>query len=84
VLDHDFSLGFLLGYFYRYWFRKFISVEDYDAACERYLTQRHPGLNRSMFQPVYERFRDRDVSRSTRYRILTSTDAQAEFLQGLR
>jgi hypothetical protein len=84
VLDHDFSLGFLLGYFYRYWFRKFISVEDYDACCERYLAQQHPGLNRSIFQPVYERFRDRDVSRSTRYRILTSADAQAEFLHGLQ
>ena len=84
VLDHDFSLGFLLGYFYRYWFRKFISVEDYDACCERYLAQQHPALNRQVFQGVYERFRDRDVSRSTRYRILTSADAQAEFLRGLQ
>jgi hypothetical protein len=84
VLDHDFSLGFLLGYFYRYWFRKFISVEDYDACCERYLAQLHPALNRQVFQGVYERFRDRDVSRSTRYRILTSADAQAEFLRGLQ
>jgi hypothetical protein len=83
VLDHDFSLGFLLGYFYRYWFRKFISVEDYDTCCERNLAQQHPGLNRQVFQAVYERFRDRDVSRSTRYRILTSAKSQGEFLREL-
>jgi serine/threonine protein kinase len=84
VLDHDFSLGFLLGYFYRFWFNKFISMEDYNACCERYLTHQHPALNRDVFQAVYERFRDRDVSRSTRYRILTCPKAQAEFLHELK
>ncbi|SDP54047.1 hypothetical protein SAMN04490202_4760 [Pseudomonas reinekei] len=46
--------------------------------------QQQPGLNRSVFQAVYERFCDRDVSRSTRYRILTSADAQAALLHGLQ
>nr|WP_241667611.1 hypothetical protein [Pseudomonas caspiana] len=36
-----------------------------------------------VFQAVYERFRDRDVSRSTRYRILTCPKAQAAFLHEL-
>ncbi|WP_095129049.1 AarF/UbiB family protein [Pseudomonas sp. Irchel s3h14] len=84
VLDHDFSLGFLLGYFYRFWFNKFISVEHYNTCCERYLKHQHPQLNREVFQAVYERFRDRGVSRSTRYRILTCPKAQAAFLHELR
>ena len=83
-LDHDFSLGFLLSYFYRFWFNKFISVEDYNACCERYLKHQHPALNREVFQAVYERFRDRGVSRTTRYRILTCPKAQAAFLRELR
>ncbi|MGJ7517978.1 lipopolysaccharide kinase InaA family protein [Pseudomonas baetica] len=84
VLDHDFSLGFLLGYFYRYWFQNFISLQDYDACCERYLAQAHPTLNREVFQPVYERFRDSGVSRSTRYRILTCGKSQDEFLRSFK
>ena len=84
VLDHDFSLGFLLGYFYHFWFKRFIAVEHYNACCERYLKDQHPDVNRDVFQVVYERFRDRGVSRSTRYRILTCPKAQAEFLRALR
>lgn len=84
VLDHDFSLGFLLGYFYRYWFQRFISLADYDACCEHYLAMAHPTVNREIFQPVYTRFRDSGVSRSTRYRILTCARSQGEFLRELR
>jgi serine/threonine protein kinase len=83
VLDHDFSLGFLLGYFYRYWFQKFMALEDYDACCERYLSMAHPTVNREIFQPVYARFRDSGVSRTTRYRILTCARSQGEFLREL-
>ena len=48
------------------------------------LGDQHPQLNREVFQAVYERFRDRGVSRSTRYRILTCPKAQAAFLHELR
>ncbi|TPG82591.1 protein kinase [Pseudomonas mandelii] len=83
LIGPDGRLGFLLGYFYRFWFNKFISVEHYNACCERYLKHQHPALNRAVFQAVYERFRDRDVSRSTRYRILTCPKAQAASLREL-
>lgn len=79
VLDRDFSLGFLLGYFYRFWFRRFISQQDYDRLCQAYLNAEQPNLDRTVFQPVYQRFRDQTVSRSTRYRILTCARAQAAF-----
>ncbi|MGE7956677.1 phosphotransferase family protein [Pseudomonas sp. NPDC089530] len=81
VLDRDFSLGFLLGYFYRFWFQRFISQQDYDRLCETYLNAEHPNLDRRVFQPVYQRFRDEKVSRTTRYSILTCPRAQAAFLR---
>ncbi|SDY80327.1 lipopolysaccharide kinase InaA family protein [Pseudomonas sp. NFIX28] len=83
VLDRDFSLGFLLGYFYRFWFRRFISQEDYDRLCEAYLNAQQPNLDRRIFQPVYQRFRDEKVSRTTRYSILTCARAQAAFMRAI-
>lgn len=79
VIDRDFSLGFLMGYFYQYWIQRFISMDDYRACCERYLNTEQPALDRSVFTPVYERFLTEKVSRTTRYSILTCPQAQAAF-----
>lgn len=81
VIGRDFSLGFLMGYFYRFWFQRFISLHDYDRLCERYLNEEQPHLDRSVFLPVYRRFRDEKVSRTTRYSILTCAKAQRAFQQ---
>jgi serine/threonine protein kinase len=81
VFDHDFSLGFLMGYFYHYWIKRFIILEDYRALCERYLLEEQPNLDRAVFEPVFERFLIQNVSRTTRYSIFTSGKAQAQFKQ---
>ncbi|MFJ4348435.1 lipopolysaccharide kinase InaA family protein [Pseudomonas sp. NPDC089401] len=79
VINRDFSLGFLMGYFYHYWVKRFIAIEDYRAYCEAYLNAEQPNLDRSVFTPVFERFISHKVSRTTRYSILTCEQAQAEF-----
>jgi len=79
VIDRDFSLGFLMGYFFHYWIKRFICMEDYRTCCENYLKVEQPTLNRSIFMPVFERFLTGKVSRTTRYAILTSPKAQAAF-----
>lgn len=83
VFNPDFTLGFLHGYFYTYWFRRFIDKESYHAISNAYLLRAHPELNREEFTPVYLQFRDHKVSRRTRYSILTSNTAQHAFLQRL-
>lgn len=81
VIDHDFSLGFLMGYFYHFWIKRFITLEAYRALCERYLMEAQPNLQRATFDPVFERFLTHKVSRTTRYSILTNPKAQAAFKQ---
>ncbi|PTQ72212.1 lipopolysaccharide kinase InaA family protein [Pseudomonas sp. GV071] len=84
VINRDASLGFLLGYVFTYWLKRFISMDDYRACCEAYLSEEQAGLDRQMFDPVFERFLSGRVSRSTRYSILTSAQAQAEFVRANR
>lgn len=79
VIDRDFSLGFLMGYFYMYWIQRYVALEDYRDYCARYLSAEQPGLDRSVFDPVFERFLTRKVSRTTRYSIFTDAQAQAAF-----
>ncbi len=84
VINRDASLGFLMGYVFTYWLKRFIELDDYRACCEGYLQAEQPGLDRQMFDPVFERFLTGRVSRSTRYSILTSANAQAEFIRAKR
>ncbi len=84
VINRDFSLGFLLGYFFTYWIKRFISEDHYRACCERYLREEQAGLDRQLFDPVFERFLAKPVSRTTRYSILTSPQAQADFIRSNR
>lgn len=84
VINRDASLGFLMGYVFTYWLKRFIALDDYRACCEGYLQAEQPGLDRKMFDPVFERFLTGRVSRSTRYSILTSAKAQAEFIRANR
>ncbi|CAM4017426.1 Unusual protein kinase [Pseudomonas reidholzensis] len=85
VIDRDFSLGFLMGYFYHYWVQRYVPLEDYRRACQAYLDAEQPGLDKAVFGPVFERFLTTKVSRTTRYSILTCAQAQQAFkatLQG--
>ncbi|MDG1580053.1 phosphotransferase [Pseudomonas sp. GOM6] len=81
VFNRDFTLGFLHGYFYRYWFQRFLAKERYDAVSRDYLQTAHPQLDQRTFSTIYLRFRDHKVSRRTRYAILTSQRAQEAFLR---
>lgn len=83
ILNLDFALGFLHGYFYTYWFHRFIDREDYHRLSSEYLQSAHPQLDRSIFEPVYYRFRDHKVSRRTRYAVMTSASSQRAFLDSL-
>ena len=83
VIDHDFSLGFLMGYFYFFWINRYITLEDYRKCCEAYLKFEQPNLDWGVYTPVFERFVFRKVSRTTRYSILTSADAQMEFKKSM-
>ncbi|MBV6286680.1 lipopolysaccharide kinase InaA family protein [Pseudomonas aegrilactucae] len=79
VIDRDFSLGFLMGYFYHYWIQRYVALDDYREYCASYLASEQPDLNRAVFEPVFERFIGRKVSRTTRYSIFTDARAQAAF-----
>ncbi|HLD65076.1 MAG TPA: phosphotransferase [Pseudomonas sp.] len=83
VLSQDFALGFLHGYFYAYWFKRFIDKDLYHRLSSHYLARAHPGLDRGVFEPVYRQFRDHKVGRSTRYSVMTSAAAQRAFLASL-
>jgi len=84
VIDPDFSLGFLMGYFYHFWIKRFVALDDYRAYSEAYLAATQPHLNRAVFEPVFERFLTDKVSRTTRYSILTSAPAQLAVKASLR
>lgn len=84
VINRDVSLGFLLGYFFSYWIKRFVAEDAYRACCEAYLSEEQPGLDRQVFNPVFERFLAAPVSRTTRYSLLTSAQAQADFLTANR
>lgn len=79
VVDRDFSLGFLMGYFYFYWIQRYVALGDYRAYCASYLVAEQPGVNRAVFEPIFERFVSKKVSRTTRYSIFTDAKAQAAF-----
>jgi tRNA A-37 threonylcarbamoyl transferase component Bud32 len=84
VLEQNFALGFLHGYFYTYWFQRFISKERYHQVSDSYLRNAHPELSRRVFEPVYLRFRDHKVGRTTRYTVMTSWPAQQAFCEKLK
>ncbi|MGY4531282.1 serine/threonine protein kinase [Pseudomonas sp. TE3786] len=84
VINRDASLGFLLGYFFTYWIKRFIAEDAYRAICAGYLQQEQQDLDRQVFDPVFERFLAKPVSRTTRYSILSSAKAQAEFIRAHR
>lgn len=83
VFNRDASLGFLMGYFFYYWIKRFIDIDAYRACCEGYLRNEQSGLDRQTFNLVFEHFLTASVSRSTRYAILASAQAQAEFISKL-
>lgn len=79
VIDRDFSLGFLMGYFYYYWIQRYVALQDYRAYCASYLAAEQPDLKRAVFDPIFERFVSKKVSRTTRYSIFTDAKALAAF-----
>lgn len=81
VIDHDFSLGFLMGYLYRFWISRYITLQDYRDCCNQYLQDEQDNIDMSLFKPVFERFIYRKVSRTVRYNILTCEKSQEKFKQ---
>lgn len=77
VLDKSFCMAFCLGYFYHFWFCRFMSESDYDAAVLGFIGEDPVG---DAFWPVYERFKHRKVSRSARYQCFFSEGLRRAFV----
>ncbi|WP_163835907.1 RIO1 family regulatory kinase/ATPase domain-containing protein [Spartinivicinus ruber] len=60
------SLGFLLGYFHYYWVHKYIDGSDYDEYIKQKVTAIE-SLDLDVFWPVFNMFKNKKVSRKTRY-----------------
>jgi len=82
VEDLPATLGFLLGYFYHYWFQRFLCLDRYNHVCLSFMQRHYPDQLGDKFWQIYSRFRDEKVSRKTRYAMLTSAKACSTFLKG--
>ncbi|WP_158296269.1 AarF/UbiB family protein [Stutzerimonas nosocomialis] len=81
IEDKAATLGFLLGYFYHYWFQRFLSQEHYDRICLAFMEREYPDQLGGSFRLIYARFRDEKVSRKVRYAMLMSPKASAAFVR---
>lgn len=80
VDDMSATLGFLLGYFYHYWFQRFLCLERYNHVCLSFMERNYPNHAGEKFWRIYCRFRDEKVSRKARYAMLMSSKACSAFL----
>lgn len=82
--DRTFALSFSLGYFFFYWFQRFIDAENYDRIVLGALGRQEPGLVDERFLRGYLRFRQARVSRRDRYACLLSSAHRDKFLAACR
>ena len=77
--DHSFVLAFSLGYFYNFWFFRFIEEAHYDQIILHHLAKRDRSRLDVRFFAVYQRFKQAKVSRRKRYDCLRSPKYRREF-----
>lgn len=67
----DFYFGFSLGYFYHFWFNKFLSEAAYDEVALAFVNKNNLFLHEEKFIRFYEHFKRVKVSRRKRYRAFS-------------
>lgn len=78
VSDRDFAMAFCLGYFYHFWFRRFVDEKCYDHVVLGSL-KIFDFKPDNIFLAVYQRFKDAKVSRKIRYACLSSRRHRKRF-----
>jgi tRNA A-37 threonylcarbamoyl transferase component Bud32 len=73
-----FSLAFCLGRFYRFWFKRYMTEQEYDDVVSRF--SRAHGLN-SKFHVLYHRFKHEKVSRRLVNRCFSDDAARYSFIR---
>ncbi len=79
VSDRSFCLAFCLGYFYHFWFNRFMPEQQYDEVASRFVETLDVSLD-EQFWILYAHFKRWKVSRSLRYQCFFSMSARAKFL----
>lgn len=70
----DFYFGFSFGYFYHFWFNKFISEEVYDQIVLSFVVEQNLFLDNNNFYSFYELFKNNKVSRRKRFRAFSDRE----------
>ena len=70
--DKEFYMGFSTGYFFYFWFHKYMSEEEYSKYVKEFVGENCPGLNTITFDLYYNKFRCNKISRSVRYKCFGS------------
>lgn len=81
VSERAFALAFATGYFFHFWFHRFMGEEAYDAQVLRWLQLHEQAVLSEDFFRIYQRFKIRKVSRKQRYAFLTSRPFRKSFVQ---
>lgn len=77
--DYSFVLAFSLGYFYHFWFSRFIEEAHYDQIVLSHLAKRDSSKLDARFLAIYQRFKQSKVSRRERYECLRSPVYRRKF-----
>lgn len=81
VLDPCLVLGFLFGYAYHYWLKRFFAAEEYSQNVLVFFQSQAPlNFDWVRFVKVYSHFRDNKVSRKERYACMTSPRVHDKFM----
>jgi len=77
--DSSFILASSLGYFFHFWFHRFIDEALYDQIVLRDLARRDNSRINARFLSIYQRFKKSKVSRRQRYDCYASPARRRKF-----
>ncbi|WP_168734373.1 AarF/UbiB family protein [Pseudothauera nasutitermitis] len=78
--DRGFVLSFALGYFYHFWFRRFLGEEHYDHLVLGVLVREERGMVDEKFLNVYRRFKQGKIGRKESHAYLLSPARRQAFV----
>jgi len=78
----DFYFGFSFGYFYHFWFNKFIAEDVYDQVVWSFVNEKALSLNEELFSSFYEYFKSEKVSRRERYKAFSNRNLREKMING--
>lgn len=77
--DPDFVLAFALGYFFHFWFSRFVKEKCYDELVLGLLLERNALILNDRFLCIYQHFKAVKVSRKVRFEALVSRSFRRRF-----